>query len=201
MKRRPYPAPRPGGGDGPSPPDGDGAGPYGGRAVHVALGVEYQATSTQVCELYPFVAGAGAPSDRHADRTASASAGWASNSSNADGGRALAQHSGGDQKASGGGEPVAVVSTQLVEAGVDLDFPEGFRAAAPADSLQQAAVDRSGRLSCGTVTIFDPEDGNEAAGSHAQEPFHAERGGVSRLATRRGCGRRPSTSGPHPRHR
>ncbi|WP_239108090.1 CRISPR-associated helicase Cas3' [Microbispora siamensis] len=64
------------------------------------------------------------------------------------------------------GEPVAVVSTQLVEAGVDLDFPDGFRAAAPADSLQQAAgrVNRSGRLPYGTVTIFDPEDGNEAAG-------------------------------------
>ncbi|WP_239105241.1 hypothetical protein [Microbispora rosea] len=36
--------------------------PYGGRAVHVAPGVEYQATTTQVCGLYPFVAGAGAPS-------------------------------------------------------------------------------------------------------------------------------------------
>ncbi|MEU7942493.1 hypothetical protein [Microbispora bryophytorum] len=35
---------------------------YGGRAVHVAPGVEYQATTTQVCGLYPFVAGAGAPS-------------------------------------------------------------------------------------------------------------------------------------------
>lgn len=64
------------------------------------------------------------------------------------------------------GEPVAVVSTQLVEAGVDLDFPDGFRAIASADSLQQAAgrVNRSGRLPYGTVTIFDPADGNEAAG-------------------------------------
>ncbi|MEV0196353.1 CRISPR-associated helicase Cas3' [Nonomuraea sp. NPDC050691] len=62
-------------------------------------------------------------------------------------------------------EPVAVVSTQLVEAGVDLDFPAGFRAIASADSLQQAAgrVNRSGRLPYGQVTIFDPEDGNKAA--------------------------------------
>ncbi|MCT9931669.1 hypothetical protein N5079_15755 [Planotetraspora sp. A-T 1434] len=30
--------------------------------MHVAPGVEYQATTTQVCGLYPFVAGAGAPS-------------------------------------------------------------------------------------------------------------------------------------------
>ncbi|MEU8252183.1 CRISPR-associated endonuclease Cas3'' [Nonomuraea sp. NPDC048916] len=59
-------------------------------------------------------------------------------------------------------EPVAVCSTQLVEAGVDLDFPYGFRAFAPADSLQQAAgrINRSGRLPYGTVIIFDPEDGN-----------------------------------------
>lgn len=62
-------------------------------------------------------------------------------------------------------QPVAVASTQLVEAGVDLDFPAGFRAIAPADSLLQAAgrVNRSGRLPYGQVTIFDPEDGNEAA--------------------------------------
>jgi len=59
-------------------------------------------------------------------------------------------------------EPVAVVSTQLVEAGVDLDFPYGFRAFAPADSLQQAAgrVNRSGRLPFGKLVIFDPADGN-----------------------------------------
>jgi CRISPR-associated endonuclease/helicase Cas3 len=62
-------------------------------------------------------------------------------------------------------EPIALVSTQLVEAGVDLDFPAGFRAAASADSLQQAAgrVNRSGHLPYGRVTIFDPEDGNKGA--------------------------------------
>ncbi|MFI7694246.1 CRISPR-associated helicase Cas3' [Nonomuraea sp. NPDC049655] len=60
-------------------------------------------------------------------------------------------------------QPVAVVSTQLVEAGVDVDFPYGFRAFAPADSLQQAAgrVNRSGHLPYGTVVVFDPADGNE----------------------------------------
>jgi len=60
------------------------------------------------------------------------------------------------------GEEVAAVSTQLVEAGVDLDFPCGFRAFAPADSLQQAAgrVNRSGRLPFGRVIVFDPADGN-----------------------------------------
>ncbi len=59
------------------------------------------------------------------------------------------------------GEPVAVVSTQLIEAGVDVDFPLLFRAWAPADSLQQAAgrANRSARLREGTVVIFDAADG------------------------------------------
>jgi hypothetical protein len=35
--------------------------PDGGRAVHVTAGVEYQATTTQLCGLYPFVAGSGTP--------------------------------------------------------------------------------------------------------------------------------------------
>ena len=33
----------------------------GGRAVHVTPGAEYQATTTQLCGLYPFVAGSGTP--------------------------------------------------------------------------------------------------------------------------------------------
>src|SRR6266700_250863 len=35
--------------------------PDGGRAVHVAAGPEYQGTTTQLCGLYPFVAGSGTP--------------------------------------------------------------------------------------------------------------------------------------------
>ncbi|GII96708.1 CRISPR-associated helicase/endonuclease Cas3 [Sinosporangium siamense] len=64
------------------------------------------------------------------------------------------------------GLPITLISTQLVEAGVDLDFPAGFRAYASADAMQQAAgrVNRSGHLTSGYVTIFDPEDGNQAAG-------------------------------------
>jgi CRISPR-associated endonuclease/helicase Cas3 len=61
------------------------------------------------------------------------------------------------------GDPVAVVSTQLIEAGVDLDFPVVYRAWAPADSLQQAAgrANRNGRLAEGRVVVFDPEDGHQ----------------------------------------
>lgn len=60
-------------------------------------------------------------------------------------------------------EPVTVVSTQLIEAGVDVDFPVVYRAWAPADSLQQAAgrANRNGRLTAGRVVVFDPEDGHQ----------------------------------------
>ena len=35
--------------------------PFAGRAAHVTAAPEYQATTTQVCGLYPFVAGSGTP--------------------------------------------------------------------------------------------------------------------------------------------
>jgi hypothetical protein len=35
--------------------------PYGGRVVHVEAGAEFQATTSQVCGLFPFVAGSGSP--------------------------------------------------------------------------------------------------------------------------------------------
>jgi CRISPR-associated endonuclease/helicase Cas3 len=60
------------------------------------------------------------------------------------------------------GERVLLVSTQLIEAGVDVDFPVVFRAMAPADSLLQAAgrANREGRLpDGGKVVIFAPTDG------------------------------------------
>lgn len=59
------------------------------------------------------------------------------------------------------GERVRVVSTQLVEAGVDVDFPVVYRAWAPAEALCQAAgrANREGRLPEGLVVIFDPADG------------------------------------------
>ncbi len=58
-------------------------------------------------------------------------------------------------------EPVLLVSTQLIEAGVDVDFPAVYRALAPADSLQQAAgrANREGRRAePGRVVVFDAAD-------------------------------------------
>ncbi len=65
------------------------------------------------------------------------------------------------------GEPVRVVSTQLVEAGVDLDFPVVYRAMAGLDSVMQAAgrCNREGRMAePGEVYIFRLTDGTDIPG-------------------------------------
>ncbi len=72
-------------------------------------------------------------------------------------------------------EPCRVISTQVIEAGVDVDFPAVYRAAAGLDSVAQAAgrCNREGRLTDdtgqsrpGRVVVFDYDEK-----AHRPPPF------------------------------
>lgn len=65
-------------------------------------------------------------------------------------------------------ERCVVVSTQLIEAGVDVDFPEVYREIAGMDSIVQAAgrCNREGSRRMGHVHVFDlPVDGERSGTS------------------------------------
>lgn len=67
------------------------------------------------------------------------------------------------------GEPVRVISTQLIEAGVDIDFPFVWREMAGLDSIAQSAgrCNREGKVKQGVVHVFQ-FDGSRLRGIMAK---------------------------------
>lgn len=74
------------------------------------------------------------------------------------------------------GQKILVVATQLVEAGVDLDFPCVFRELAPLESIIQAAgrCNREGRLGqLGSVFLFQLKDASYPDDFYKVQAQHA----------------------------
>lgn len=60
-----------------------------------------------------------------------------------------------------GGRPCVLVATQLVEAGIDFDFPVGMRAVGPLPAIVQVSgrINRHGSRPCGRLIIVSPSEG------------------------------------------
>jgi len=68
----------------------------------------------------------------------------------------------------GGRDDVQLVTTQIVEAGIDLDFDQAIRIWGPMDNVIQAAgrVNREGREALGTVLVTKLEEGGCPPGAY-----------------------------------
>lgn len=67
------------------------------------------------------------------------------------------------------GEECRVVSTQVIEAGVDISFPIGFREMGPLDRIIQASgrINRNNEISVGKLFIFELDTGYYNEGEYA----------------------------------
>lgn len=84
------------------------------------------------------------------------------------------------------GEKLILCSTQLIEAGVDLDFPVVFRELAPLESIIQSAgrCNREGKLKEGQVYLFQLEDKSQPSRQYETFAKYAQlcyQGNESRL--------------------
>lgn len=85
------------------------------------------------------------------------------------------------------GEKLILCSTQLIEAGVDIDFPVVFRELAPLESIIQSAgrCNREGKLDEGIVYLFQLEDQSQPSRQYetfAQFAKLCYKGNENRLA-------------------